>query len=190
MANNKPKPRLTAIGDKNAVWPVAKKISGEIPRKVVILVSNIGRIRTRPATTGARLHSRTRQDAAALPCRLQHRQVDTRRRLERNRRRRVDHRAARRIVPPYHPLQGAEVPGLQPRALDLPLRRRSAAGVRRHRSRNAKASSLRLLPVARRQWQRTARVGGVPRSSPGTARPSHTLLGRLLAGRPHHAGIG
>ena len=42
VANNRPKPKLTAIGDKNFVCPVAKKINGDIPKKVVIDVKTIG----------------------------------------------------------------------------------------------------------------------------------------------------
>ena len=50
VANSRPKPRISAIGDRNTVRPVAKKISGEMPRKVVMLVSRIGR--TRAAVAG------------------------------------------------------------------------------------------------------------------------------------------
>ena len=42
VANNSPNPKLTAIGDKNLVWPVAKNIKGDIPKKVVTDVSIIG----------------------------------------------------------------------------------------------------------------------------------------------------
>ena len=54
------------MGDKNAVCPLAKKINGEIPKKVVIVVSRMGRIRTRPASTNASKQLGSLQHAAFL----------------------------------------------------------------------------------------------------------------------------
>ena len=41
------------MGERNAVCPVAKKINGETPRKVVMVVRIIGLARTLPASTTA-----------------------------------------------------------------------------------------------------------------------------------------
>ena len=53
VAKTSPNPRLTAIGERQPVCPVAKKISGDTPKNVVTVVNIIGLARTLPAVITA-----------------------------------------------------------------------------------------------------------------------------------------